>query len=250
MRVLFVDDEPDLLQQYTLLLEKKNEDLEIDTTTSAEEGLELLNNGDYDAIISDYKMPGMDGLDFLMALRDGEREIPFIILTGQGREDVAMEALNLGANRYVRKSISPDSLANVLARTVVHEVEKRRRDKELVRSEKKYRNIFQKMGVPAVLIDKNSEIDVVNEQFEGLSGYSREEIEGRKSLKDFVRGEGSGSEGYVGTVVENCFAESDTQRFRFINKEDEEHDVLINLTEIPGIQRILAWILEIPKHGD
>lgn len=107
--VLLVDDEPNLLKQASLVLEKEDQ-LNIRTTTSAQEALELMENNDFDVIISDYKMPEIDGLEFLEIIRTEKKEnIPFIIFTGRGREEIAMKALNLGANRYIQKGGDPKS---------------------------------------------------------------------------------------------------------------------------------------------
>ena len=104
MKILLVDDDPEFLDAAERYLEKEDERIEIDTASSAETGLDLLGEEDYDAIVSDYKMTKMDGLDFLETVRDEEgSEIPFVIFTGRGCEEVAMEALNLGADRYVLK---------------------------------------------------------------------------------------------------------------------------------------------------
>lgn len=106
VRVLLVDDEPEFLDLAKYLLER-NDSFEIETALSAREGLERLQAGKYDAVVSDYLMPDIDGLDMLKIIRARGNDIPFIILTGRGREDIAIEALNSGADFYVRKGIDP-----------------------------------------------------------------------------------------------------------------------------------------------
>ena len=58
----------------------------------------------YDAVVSDYEMPQKNGLDFLKELREQKNDIAFILFTGKGREDVAVKALNLGADSYITKT--------------------------------------------------------------------------------------------------------------------------------------------------
>lgn len=125
MKVLFVDDEPDFLEQAEHFLEEKDDRLGVETATSADEGLKILGEEDYDAVASDYKMPEKNGLEFLEELRENGDDIPFIILTGKGREEVAMKALNLGADRYFQKTGDPDNQFSMLADALVKEIKNR-----------------------------------------------------------------------------------------------------------------------------
>ncbi|HUV02344.1 MAG TPA: response regulator [Desulfobacteria bacterium] len=108
--ILHVDDDSSFLALTKTFLELGNEVFSVDTTSSAEEGLERLKSSNYDVVLSDYQMPMMDGLEFLQKLRERENTIPFIIFTGRGREEVAIEALNKGANRYPQKGVDIESM--------------------------------------------------------------------------------------------------------------------------------------------
>ena len=98
-QILYVDDEPALLEIGKAFLERSGE-CKVETSQSAYEALDTLHISRFDAIISDYQMPGMDGLEFLKTIRDDPhlKEIPFILFTGRGREEVVIEALNHGAD--------------------------------------------------------------------------------------------------------------------------------------------------------
>ena len=104
--VLYVDDEPELLVLAKLFLESTGEFV-VDTLLSGEETLVTLRTHTYDAIISDYQMPGMDGLLLLKTVRERYGDIPFILFTGRGREAVVIEAINLGADSYLQKGGDP-----------------------------------------------------------------------------------------------------------------------------------------------
>jgi CheY-like chemotaxis protein len=80
--VLYVDDEPGLLEVGKLFLERGGQ-FTVDTITSAPAALALMNTKSYDAIISDYQMPVMDGIEFLKKVRGSGNTIPFILFTGR-----------------------------------------------------------------------------------------------------------------------------------------------------------------------
>src|SRR3972149_47903 len=103
IRVLHVDDDPSFLKAAKQCLEIQNS-FQVDMAYSVEEALEKMKENTYDAVISDYMMPEKDGLEFLKELRENRNDIPFIMFTGKGREEVAIRALNLGADQYLNKN--------------------------------------------------------------------------------------------------------------------------------------------------
>jgi len=143
IRVLHVDDEPADLEITRVFLSREAKgDFEIISVLSAEEALEKLESEHFDVIIADYKMPGLDGIEFLEKVRKSGKHtdlIPFIIFTGQGGAEVAEEALNKGADRYITKAGNPASQCNELARAIreLVLVNGKKRLKELCESEKR-----------------------------------------------------------------------------------------------------------------
>lgn len=125
LKVLIVDDDPDFLEQAEIYLHREKEFLDVETVTSAEEALELLEEENCEVIVSDYKMPQMDGIEFLKALRDRGYDIPFIMLTGKGEEEVASRAMNLGADRYLRKIKDARPQYRILTDVVIREARKK-----------------------------------------------------------------------------------------------------------------------------
>jgi len=108
IQVLAVDDERDLCALTKQFLEM-SKDFFVDTANSVQEALAKLSANHFDAIVSDYQMPGEDGIHFLKSLRSIGDRTPFILFTGKGREEVIIEALNNGADSYLQKGFDPVS---------------------------------------------------------------------------------------------------------------------------------------------
>ncbi|GAA0528637.1 PAS domain S-box protein [Halorubrum aquaticum] len=124
IQVLHVDDEPDLGELVATFLEQVDERLLVETTTSATDALDRLSDvdGHFDCIVSDYDMPGMNGQELLETVRETHPELPFILFTGKGSEEIASKAISAGVTDYLRKGSGTDQyqlLANQIANAVL-----------------------------------------------------------------------------------------------------------------------------------
>ncbi|MHA1226828.1 MAG: response regulator [Candidatus Hodarchaeales archaeon] len=142
-----MDDELDISNLGKIFLEKINPQLKVKTCNSGIEALELFESENFDAIVSDYQMPVMSGLEFLEKVRKKDKDIPFIIFTGRGAESVAMKALNLGANRYFQKIVNNlNSQYELLAQAINQEIhfrDSKIKTRRLERVLKAIRNVNQ-----------------------------------------------------------------------------------------------------------
>lgn len=139
--VLYVDDDPHLLDVARFFLEGTGE-MKLETAKLATEALNLPGISSYDAIIADYEMPRMDGIAFLKKVRADYGDIPFILFTGKGREQIVIEAINNGTDFYLQKGGEPRSQFAELAHKVKNAIERRRAKSALYESERRYRNLY------------------------------------------------------------------------------------------------------------
>jgi CheY-like chemotaxis protein len=103
VNVLLVDNDPSDLEMTELMLKQRTETLAITTATSADGGIEALREDSIDCVVSDYSMPGTDGIEFLEQVRERFPDLPFIIFTGKGSQRVAKQALLSDVTDYVEK---------------------------------------------------------------------------------------------------------------------------------------------------
>jgi PAS domain S-box-containing protein len=193
IHVLHVDDDSSFLKIAKQCLEMEGP-LHVDTANSVAEALTRLEKEQYDVIVSDYQMPEKDGLQFLDELRANGKGIPFIMFTGKGREEVAIEALNLGADQYLNKTGDPATVYCELAHSIRQVVEKKKAEEKIRQSEERYRNLFELAPDALLTLDMNGVITSCNAATLTMSGYSRDELVGQHfsklgflRMKDFIK---------------------------------------------------------------
>ena len=113
-RLLVVDDEPRIGELLADLL--TSEGYSVDTSLTGDKALEMLEAEHYDMVISDLKMPGIDGFELIRTIHDKHKEILTVIMTGYATVDTAVEALKHGADDYLTKPFDVDELRKVVGR--------------------------------------------------------------------------------------------------------------------------------------
>jgi len=108
-RLLIVDDEPDMLKLLGMIIRDKTP-YETITTNNPVEALDLVKKGGYDLVITDLKMPGLDGVEMLEAVKKYDADIPVIIMTAYGTVETAEEALSKGAFDFISKPFRKEQI--------------------------------------------------------------------------------------------------------------------------------------------
>jgi len=138
IKVLYVDDEEGLLEIGKTFLEMSAQ-LHVDVASSANAAMSMISRERFDAIVSDYLMPETNDIDFLKMLRSQGNNIPFVLFTGKGREEVVIEALNSGADFYLQKGGNPVAQFVELEYKVKEAVRRYRAEKALNKNEQRLR---------------------------------------------------------------------------------------------------------------
>ncbi|WP_158055369.1 PAS domain S-box protein [Halorussus halophilus] len=172
--VLHVDDEPDVSELAATYLERESEDLEVTTASSPNAALDVLDTASIDCVVSDYDMPEMDGLAFLDAVREQYPDLPFILFTGKGSEEIASDAISAGVTDYLQKQVGTDQYT-MLANRVRNAVEHYRTESALRESEERYRTVVERSH-DGIYIYQGEQFIFVNDRACEISGYDEDEL--------------------------------------------------------------------------
>lgn len=132
IKVLLVDDYGEFRQTTAELLEHENDRIEVIEAASVDDALSYFDSESIDCIVSDYEMPEADGIEFVETVRRSNGDLPFILLTGQGSEKLASEAVSAGVTDYFVKGGGPEQYA-VLTNRIENAVESYRFRRETAR---------------------------------------------------------------------------------------------------------------------
>ena len=131
-RVLIVDDDPALLQALPVALRLRMPGVTVETADSAATALTRIAAGNHDAIVTDIKMPGMDGFALLAQIHARQPDTPILLITGHGEYDLAVRALRGGAYDFIEKPIDRDHAVAAIHRAIrAHLLKRRAKDRQL-----------------------------------------------------------------------------------------------------------------------
>ena len=210
IRVLHVDDDPDITDLVAKALEREDERLTVETATGVAEGLDRLTDAT-DCVVSDYEMGDRTGIEFLEAARERYPDLPFILFTGKGSEEVASEAISAGITDYLQKQGGLGQYA-VLANRIVNAVEQYRSKRALEDSQRRLSLFVEQSPLGVIEWTETFDVAAVNDAAEDILGYDAGDLIGA-SWERIVP---ESDRGAVGDVVDSLL--DDSGGYRSVNE--------------------------------
>ncbi len=191
-RILYMEDDPGLSRLLQKSLQRRG--YSVDTAADGEEGLRVLAAARYDLLLVDYNMPYCGGLDVIRALSKEGTLLPTIMVTGQGNEEIAVEALKLGASDYVVKDVDMkylELLPVIIDRVRLQQqlLRERQQMTEAMReNEERYRKLVE-MSPEGIALHLNGTVTFINPSGARILGATGPKQVVGKSMFDIVHPE-------------------------------------------------------------
>ncbi|MFA5237230.1 MAG: response regulator [Methanoregula sp.] len=251
LSVLVVDDDPAILEVTQQVLERSHE-ISVKPVISSKDALEILQKDSFDAIVLDYDLPEINGIEFLKIIRGKGNVTPVIIFTGVGRENAAISALNNGANFFLKKGEDMDMPFVELQRMIRHAVDQRFMGKAKGLSRKIVADLINFTLDAAFAIDPEGNVMAWNTAMEHLTGVSSQ------SMQD--KGNFAYVEPFFGRrqkmLVDLIFTSDDEirkSRYMVISREKNGPVVAVTRAKKADGTEWTLWMKALPvfdNHGD
>ncbi|MBB6646700.1 hybrid sensor histidine kinase/response regulator [Halobellus ruber] len=172
--VIHADDEPDFAELTSIRLEKELDDCELLTATSAQDALTMIDETT-DCVVSDLNMPGTNGLELLDQVREEYPDLPFILFTGKGSEEVASEAISRGVTDYIQKQPGSE-VYTLLANRIENAVEAYRAEQAATATRERYETLIEQASDIVFVVDPNGTFRYLSPAVERVLGYEPAEL--------------------------------------------------------------------------
>ncbi len=243
--VLIIDDQQDLLDITRLFLERFGE-MSVETARSAKEALAKLKDRNFDAFVVDLGLPDISGIEFLKIIRAKGDTTPIIIFTGVGQENAAIEALNNGADFFLKKGEDPPAQFRTMVHMINQAVERRSMGQAIGTSERLLAETISFFSEPAYALDREGKVIAWNRAMAEFTGVEPEHMLGK--------GDGNYSVPFFGhkaSMLTDMVFDDETmitkKGYTILSKEQDSVTAWTKTTEKEGKARVL-WMKASTLH--
>jgi len=174
IKILIIEDHIETAQLLEIILKRFDSKFDVEIEQDPQAGIERLLKNPFHALVLDYNLPGMNGLQVLDIIRESNLSLPVVMVTGQGDERIAVGAIKRGAYDYIVKE---KGYMDQLPRILLRSIDENRLSSQLAESEKRYQALFENASDGIFIVDTNGfELLETNRMAEKLTGYSRQEL--------------------------------------------------------------------------
>jgi len=246
IRILILEDNAADAELVQRELEKAGLSFVASIVAAKWEFLQQLDVFDPDIILSDYKLPGFDGISAMRVAVARKPEIPFIFVTGEMGEERAIDTLKEGATDYVLKQRLA-RLGPAVERALAEVEEKSQRR----RAEENYRTVFETTGTAMCVLGEDSVVLSANRGFERLLGYAVGEPEPEVRFKQVVSRDGSEVEDfyrYHREVLSGGGTDPVFFKTRVVHRDGRTLDVLASMGRLPGTRNSVLSLIDVTRE--
>ena len=258
IRVLHVDDDPGFAELAAEFLHGEDDRFEVVSETRVGTALDRLEKADIDCVVSDYQMPDMTGIEFYEAVTDRYPELPFILFTGEGSEEIASRAISTGVTDYVRKGAGRTPF-ELLGNRIDHAVRQARASQRLEYQRKQYKDLFEQAPVMYVLVRDEDGVPIIedcNDRFIEKLGYDRSAVIGSPTTAFFTAE--SAAKVHQGGGYERALqGEFDVEERTLVTKDGEEIETILRASPrlddkgtVIGVQTLYLDVTEQSRRAE
>ena len=229
IRVLHVDDDPDLLELAAAFLEREDEAFSVTAMHDASKARDYLASSHVDCVVSDYEMPETDGIEFLQSVRAEYPDLPFILYTGKGSEEIASDAISAGVTDYLRKQAGTDHYS-LLANRVRNAVERFRVERTVSRVQSQFAAVVKHTADTILIVDGENVVRFANPAVEDLFGYQPAELDGESLTKLMPDRLQAHHEAGMARYLESGERNLDWQAIELPGKHRDGHEIPLSIS--------------------
>lgn len=178
LSVLHVEDEVEFAEVVAAFLKRDIAEVDLHHATTPHGGLAVLDEHSIDCVVSDYDMPGTNGIEFLESVREFYPDLPFILYTGKGSEEVASDAISAGVTDYLQKSGGSSQYA-ILTNRIRNAVEQYQAKQTAEATQERLSLFFEQAPLGVIEWNERFEFVQLNETAEDILGYAEDELAGK-----------------------------------------------------------------------